>query len=117
MKIVDRATFLALPKGTVYAKVDRLHFEGELCIKVDCRGTNDWYSVDLASPWFEGADSGLAYHDLFDRAFAGERVAIDVETSVDDGLYDEDQRFAIFEPDDVAKMIAALQQALVDQRA
>jgi hypothetical protein len=116
MKVVDRATFLNLPPGTVYAKfsdpdkpntVDM----GELCIKTDYRGKPplDWYAVGLAAwPAYHNTNGLL---DIFDRLKAGDDLPPDFETGTDDGMFDRGQLFAVFTDADVAALIARLERA------
>lgn len=111
MRIVDRATFLSLPAGTVYAKWHPLEF-GELCIKCGtCESGNDgvYQSLDM----LEG-DSPL---DSLMSLDAGNELAADLEFTDRDGLYDADQRFAVWSPEDVQALILRLEKAASDVRA
>lgn len=111
MRIVDRATFLALPAGTVYAKWSPLEF-GELAIKCGtCESGNDWVyqSLDM----LEG-DSPL---DSLMDLDAGKEVAVDMDYTSRDGLYTEDIRFAVWSPEDVQALILRLEKAASDVRS
>lgn len=110
MRIINRAQFLALPAGTLFSKYEPCVF-GELSIKDDNRGTNDWWEVTLA-----GAISASSSDDFCDRCHAaehGESIEMDFDTVTADGLYDEHQLFAVLEPKDVAALIARLQSTMV----
>jgi hypothetical protein len=55
MRIVDRNEFLRLPVGTVYAKFGSPTDEavidfGDLCIKDENRGKDDWYANGASEP-------------------------------------------------------------------
>lgn len=113
MRIVDRKTFLALPAGTVYAKYEPCVFE-ELEIKDARRGTDDWYAQGLI-PSFETDKSSLDWADTLFRIAAGEQSPpFDFDRPTDDGCYDDDQLFAVFDRADVEGLIARLQRALAE---
>lgn len=110
MKIVDLATFLALPPGTLYAKYQPCVF-GELAIKEESMPPT-WWLQDLV-PWFEGASDSGAYFDILDTIDAGQpSPPMDFDCTVKDGLYDKEQRFAVFDRPDVEALISRLQRAL-----
>lgn len=105
MKIVDRATFLALPAGTVYAKWSPLII-GEICIKVgNCQGFDDWVyqSLDMLDGDVP-VDSLMALDE-------GKEVAVDMDCTERDGLYEPEQRFAVWSPEDVEALIKRLLKA------
>lgn len=110
MRIVDRTTFLAMPPGTVFAKFEP-HVFGSWAIKERTIG-NDFVVQDL-EPWF-----GLGSEDHFsalDQLVAGEpSPPLDFDCAGRDGLFDKDQLFALLDRDDVAALIARLQQAVGD---
>lgn len=121
MIIVDRATFLTFPAGTIYAKFgdttgDPSHvYFGEVAIKGDTVAAVDWYEQAL-TPEFEGAtDSGL-YHDVLSAMREGGETspAADYDVQCRDGLFDDEQRFAIWDRDDAAALVARLQRALAE---
>lgn len=107
MKIVDRKTFLAMPKGTVFAKYAP-HWFGEITIKEQTYG-NDWWEQRLLE-----VDCDGAFSDAMDAALAGEKFDLDLACLGRDGLFDADQLFAVFEPHDVEGLIYRLQRALLD---
>lgn len=122
MKIVDRAEFLTLPVGTVYAKVGDAsgsncqHYFGEVRIKDEARGENDWWSVGFTDNFIGAHDSG-AWSERLDEAYAGGEAEFEFETLDSDGLYDDNQRFAIFSDDEHRALIERLQAALEQKRA
>lgn len=110
MKIVDRKTFLALPAGTVFAKYADHQFE-QIEVKADTCG-EDFVTNGLI-PMFEGWESGTDFEDGIDAMVAGEQSPpFDYDSYGRDGLFDQDQLFAVFEKRDVEAMIAHLQEAL-----
>lgn len=113
MKIVDRKTFLALPPNTVYAKYEPcvfgdLHIKGESWVSPH---PGDWWEVSLADA-IDFHDSGQFCEDLERARETGCSLRMDFECETRDGLYDEHQLFAVFEPQDVAALIARLQKCV-----
>lgn len=119
MRILSRKDFLLCPVGTVFADYQSLGMLGTLSIKVDgpsatperddfCRmdldgtGANVHGSPD--STW--NSDAWMA---VMLRAEQGERVDIHFDTSGRDGMFEQDARFAVFDDDDVERLIKSLQ--------
>jgi hypothetical protein len=118
MRIVDRATFLALPVGTLYRKYGQagkpevVNFD-DLEIKDDTTG-NDWYAQDLR-PYTEKATDSGEWVDWVVRLVAGEESGpLDFETICRDGLYDDEQLFAVYDRADHEALINRLMQAFRD---
>lgn len=108
MKIVDRATFLSLPPETVFAKYEPQIF-GEMRIKGETWG-DDFLAQELVEA-IACADFGELM-DMLDRApETGESIPLDYECQSRDGMFDADQLFAVWEPQDVAALIARLSRA------
>ncbi|WP_298687893.1 hypothetical protein [uncultured Sphingomonas sp.] len=115
MRIVDRATFLAMPAGTVFAKYEP-HFFAPLSIKAATEGP-DFYVQDLI-PEFVGNESEADWTETLDAIEDGEVAPpLDYEVIALDDLRDAEQLFAVFEPRDVEGLIGRLQQALADSGA
>lgn len=110
MKIINRETFLALPAGTVYAKFEP-HMFGETCVKGDTVAGVDWYYAGLNSPICTHNDT-WADTILFNAMETGCSVSLDFETETRDGLFDQEQLFAVWESVDVRQLISRLQQTL-----
>lgn len=112
MKIIDRATFLAMPAETLFAKYEPCCF-GDLTIKLETTAHgNDFYEQDLI-PWFLGTNDSGQWFDTLERVQAGEQSPpLDFDFSGRDGLYDEDQLFAVFEYNDVVALIERLQRCV-----
>lgn len=110
MKILNRQRFLTMPVGTVYHKFDPNCFDG-LCVKGDSIEDIDWFYADFIGA-IDANDSGH-FGDLCDAmAERGASVPCDFQSYGRDGLFDKGQMFAVLEPDDVRKLIAALQKTL-----
>lgn len=130
MKIVDRKTFMQMPKGTVFCKFP-LECEGDAkglgfgihppCILMDTLpsddGQGDFVPVCLGEDLLpKGYKSDLNVDDtLFDMvANLGKEVPFE-HSYGRDGFFDDDNvGFAIFSRAEVKEMIALLQQALKD---
>jgi hypothetical protein len=120
MRIVDRKTFLTLPAGTVFAKhraVDGVRPEQSLCfdevaIKGDTVAGVDFVVQDLF-PMPEDCNDSSEWSDAIGAAFDGvETAPLDFECSARDGLFDQDQLFAVFSLEDQRRLVARLQAAL-----
>lgn len=116
MKIISRATFLAMPAGTLFSKYEPCVF-GELMIKADTivmagsasGGDFRYTSVADAINSYSSSD----FSDmLFDAEGNGNSVAMDFEIQSRDAEFEPDQLFAVWERADVAGLIVRLQQAL-----
>lgn len=114
MKIVDRAAFLAMPSGTIFQKFHLDRGLEDLQILESLAGP-DFVSTELLSEnmlgyspveielrFSEMREDGASHHLSFD--FAGR-----------DGMFDHDQLFAVWSPDDVSALIAVLGGALARQ--
>jgi hypothetical protein len=111
MRIVDRATFLTLPSGTIYAKFNPYVIEAP-AIKWESMGA-DFVTQDLV-PSFEGCTNG---EDVFAVTLAmaeegKESPPVDYDCAGRDGLFDLDQLFAVWTLEDAKRLIARLQTAV-----
>lgn len=106
MRIVDRATFLALPAGTVFNKYEFGNI-GDPCIKGDtwnnCQDFLVQYLDTLA------CEPGTEYIDAHNRLEDGADVPLDFDCLDRDGLFDDDQLFAVWSDADVEALIVRLQ--------
>lgn len=121
MRIVDRKTFLSLPSGTVFAKFGRQPKDGshlnltlsEIAIKGETSYTD--FCVQELIPWFEGVSDSAGHFAVFESMLKGEHSPpLDYECDGRDGLFDEDQLFAVWERDDLQRLLARLRTALAD---
>lgn len=119
MRIVDRKTFLTLPAGTIFAKFDpqpkeenRHHLcHGDVCIKGDTVAGVDFVVQELF-PWFEGADDSNQWADAMVAMLKGAASPpLDYDCGARDGLFDQEQLFAVWDQEDHRRLIAALQRA------
>jgi hypothetical protein len=110
MKIVNRAQFLAMPANTVYAKYEPCSM-GHLEIKGDSIGQIDFFSQQITDA--VGANDSSEFVGLLQESErTGASVPMDFNCMYRDGLFDEDQLFAVFETRDVEKLIERLKRCL-----
>ncbi len=112
MKILTRKQFLALRGEYVYAKYKPSYFY-DFGIKMCNSGPDDYCHLDLVENI--EASSSDKYHDKLTEAEEnpGEvSLSLDFENGGRDGMFDDDQLFAIWEDADVQAMINRLQQVL-----
>lgn len=106
MKIVDRKTFLSMPENTLFSKYSPCHME-EFAIKLDTLETND-FIVQYIDSAIEHTDSGN-WSSLLDKSQAtGCSLPMDFNCSSRDGCFDDYQLFAVWEKEDVRKLIDRL---------
>lgn len=119
MRIVDREDFLAMPAGTVFSKYEPCIF-GNLEIRGESNANSQGVLIDCWSQDLAGAlqaDTTEEFEEACDHAAAGKSVQMDLESQGRDGLYDRDQLFAAWEPDDVRALIQRLRRALIEAQA
>jgi hypothetical protein len=106
MKIVNRETFLQLPANTLYHKYEPDWF-GELEIKVNEPGTwnNDWV-VDYPYGFIEGFGCCEWDHETTPE------FRFDQEATQRDGLFHEDQLFAVYDNEDIERLITKLKSCI-----
>lgn len=109
MKIVNLKTFLELPPNTLYSKFDlkNYHFDN-LEIKGDSWiDSNDFFSLEIASAIEWGSQEEF-WNPCEDAVENGTSLKIDLDLDTRDGFFDQDQLFAIWEPNDVNLLIERL---------
>jgi len=111
MRIVNRKTFLALPENTVYAK----HFECDGFNELQIKGetwTNDWLYENLND--FDDHDTSEERYDKIEAMRKeGKSFPLRLDSCSRDGLFDDEQWFAIYDKEDVAKIIARLTKTIL----
>lgn len=104
MKIIDRKTFLTLPSGVLYMPFEPCAF-GQLAIKESTVG-NDFLVQNLDAVRAIGDKDEI---DILHEAMESARsFELDFNCLGRDGMFDDSQLFAIFEPDDVIALIRRL---------
>lgn len=115
MRIVDRTEFLSLPQGTVYSEFSPIVFDG-LFVKASGAGAylNDWLYDDLIAPVECNGSDQFADILLEADADSNKSFPLDFEYTGRDGTFEKDQKFAVYELDDVRGLIARLSECLVE---
>ena len=109
MRIVNRATFLALPENTVFSKYKPCVFD-EIAVKGETMG-ND-FVTQRVSDAIEAPNS-CEFIDLLLRAEkTGESMKMDFDCGSRDGLFDAGQLFAVWEEADVRGLIELLKTCI-----
>ena len=109
MKIVNLEEFRKMPLGTLFSKFEPCVFES-LCIKGQNTGLQDFYSQDISSAVVD-LQSGCP-EKLLDAHTSGESLPMDFDSVCRDGMYNSKQLFAVWERDDVLKLVAKLNESL-----
>lgn len=117
MRIVDRKTFLSLPAGTVYAKWGSEAgdpselFYGEVSVKGETVH-EDWVDIPFLS-WPEDCSDSMQWADAMEAARNGTPTApLDIGQGGRDGLFDRKQMFAVYEREEVVRLLALLTSCL-----
>jgi len=110
MRIVNLAQFLALPNETLFAKYTPSYL-GDLAIKTGNVGDIDFCYQQIADA-IDCTDSGDFGDKLDDAESDGISLAMDFNSTVRDGCFEEGQLFAVYERADVQAMIERLQVCL-----
>jgi hypothetical protein len=114
MKIVDLKTFLELPENTLYSKYGSCVF-GDLQIKMETTH-NDFFTQQICdSIECSGSDE---YFDKLEAAqHGGVSLKMDFDIMGRDGLFENDQLFAVWENEDVEALIERLQECVIKKDA
>ena len=110
MKIVDRKNFLKLPRGTLFQKYQPHIFEN---IQIKKSSTNiDYIFQDLPEIYLKSSEEMFAI--LENAIKTGCSFQLDFACSTRDGMFEEEQLFAVWEKKDVEALISRLKIALRD---
>lgn len=100
-----------MPPGTVFAKYDPCIF-GEIQVKGETWG-NDFLTQYLVDA-IDCSGSDELYRLLHDAEHNGTELDMDFDCGSRDGLFDDDQLFAVFSKKDLKGLIVRLCNALSD---
>jgi len=101
MRIVNLEDFRAMPFGTIFSKYAPCCFDG-LMVKKEVL-ENDFYYQDLI-----GNVKGGSFEDFSSKctgAEKGDSLSLDFDCWERDGLYEKEQLYAVYEIEDVEKII------------
>jgi hypothetical protein len=104
MKILNLREFKKLPAGTLFMKYEPCVFY-DLCVK---GGTldHDWFYESLDC--VDSTDYGNMAEILFKAFEQGTSFKLDLDCTMRDGLFEDDQLFAVYEKSDVETLIDKL---------
>lgn len=114
MKIVDRKTFLQLPANTLFQKYAPCVFgdlEIKVCNPIDNWG-NDFVTQSLTEPCFKDNLGSDKHFEALLKLEEGAEFRLDYDFAGRDGLYDKDQLFAVYDKEDVQKLMDRLKECL-----
>ena len=112
MKIVSRKEFMKLPLGTVFSYYEPCVFHD---LNVKASDLKEGWEVDFLYDEIIGAIDSHSSEDRSDKCEAmerGESVPMDFESTGREGLFDEERLYAIYEKEDVEKLIDRLKMTL-----
>jgi len=108
MRIVNLQEFRKLPKGTVFAKYSHCEFD-ELMV------LDEIWECDFIYSSLIGNVLNVSSEDFFEKCTSmenGNSENLDFECTSRDGLFDDDQLFAVYEKEDIKQFIEKLQESL-----
>jgi hypothetical protein len=113
MKIIKRKEFINMPCGTVFSYYKPCMFN-ELMIKASDSSSwgNDFLYDDIIGPI--EADSSDDFLDKCENMENGVSLPVDFENTKREGLFDDKQLFAVYEKEDVKKLIERLEKTLTN---
>ncbi len=116
MKIIDREAFLQMPKGTVFSEYEPCIFTG-LFVKNNNPDPkfDDYFEQQLIGN-VECNDSGAFVEALDTAQSSGTSFSLDFDVSGRNGMFDNDQLYAVYEQEDIESFIAVLQKVLETER-
>ena len=100
-----------MPRGTVYSYYEP-HVFRELEIKADDSGNyeNDWLFDSLVGA--VKSDSSENFSQTCESMETGKSAEVDFNYTGRDGLFEDEQLYAVYEKEDVEKLIVRLKEAL-----
>jgi len=113
MRIVNRKEFLKLPEGTLYST-----YYGTVARRFEIKEGgdwgNDWCYTNLLTLWSEQESCSEDFLEKISKAETNSNFSFsqDLESSERDGHYEDEQKFVVFENDDILKIINKLQSLI-----
>lgn len=110
MKIVNKKEFYLLPNGTLYSKYERYGFQGLMVKQNTLYYENkpiDFLYDDLIGN-IDVQNSDEFIDKLYDAEINKTSLSMDFDCTERDGLYEDEQMFAIYEDEDLKCFIKKL---------
>lgn len=112
MKIIKRAEFLKLPENTIFSQYRPCVFE-DIGIKGPNCGDNDFFLTSIYPPWPESSGSEEMMNILDDAVEKQTTFFLDFDSGGRDGCFaDDDTLYAIWEKEDIQRLIKRLNECL-----
>lgn len=116
MRVVDRATFLNLPNGTVFCKFPSseggIDPDPHMMIKVGSLFESNDFIYQSFLPSYEGVEDCGAFFDLmFGMKEGKSSPPVEYDVTERDGLYDAGQKFFVWEKQDMERLLERIQLA------
>ncbi|GFN32518.1 hypothetical protein [Paenibacillus xylaniclasticus] len=110
MRIVNRAEFLKLPSGILYSRYESLGTIRGLHSKLESL-TNDWIYQDVVGDIDEDENE---FDEIFAKAEkdSSYEFRMDLNCGRRDGMFDDDDKFAIYNEEDIRRLIDRLNKLL-----
>ena len=108
MRIVDRATFMALPAGTLFAEGEPWAFE-PMRFKYETLPSNDWVELD---PCGVAASSSMTANDYMEDMLVNGSSYPMEDSCGRNGLFHEKAVFLVFERADLLKLRDMIDEAI-----
>lgn len=113
MQLVSRSKLMSLPNGIVYSKYEPFGDIVGLYKKEDT-WSHDWIYQDLIKEL--GTDS-TDFVQTVESIEAGNKFELDLECTMRDGCFDDDQKYIVYDESDIRKLMAELQKSLDTYKA
>lgn len=110
MRIVNRKEFSELPNGTLFSEYNPVVFQG-LFIKCEQMGS-DYGELSLIGN-VKAASSDQSFQILESAEENGTSFDLDFESYGRNGIFNEEQKYAIYERKDIEELIQALKETLL----
>ena len=111
MRIVTRDQFLDMPAGTLFAKYSPCN-----CSALFCKGLSlgklDFEFSEMSMP-VDSDDTGEFVDTLCRAASEGSSVELNFDTYFRDSTFDQNQLFAVYERDDLLKLLNKLYHCIL----
>ena len=106
MKIISRKDFLALKENVLFQKYRPCMFL-DLEIKTGNCGDNDFYSITIENAFSDNV--GLPFYET---ELTDEEFPIELAYCMRDGMFDDEEMYAIWSKDDIRQLIESLEELL-----
>lgn len=113
MTIVTKKMFLQLPVGTLFSYYDPCIFQGLMVKQHNVSMTvSDFYYIDLIANF---TSMSIDFTDCCQDMEKGLNIPISCELLRREGLHDDNLLYAVYNDDDVKKIIGLLQKSISEK--